>query len=181
LIAILTGVTAMFIAVVLVLGWNAGDVHWAGAAVLSPLAFILGVVSPLIGVGMILEIFLGYCRRERLTLGDAALQCVIRAGEVLDHLPYDNIQDMEVQHRQEETGPPYKIVGLKLVDPQRPDTVLRLTSRLSPADEDDEFDVTIQDLYKLSPEKLHKKLKARWKKSRTEDLPPILPSDTELW
>jgi hypothetical protein len=150
-------------------GWMAGNLHWGIAVVAAPLTLIVGVFCSLIGVGMILEVLLGYWRRERLVLRHDALECVIRAGEVLDHIPYDNIQDMEVVHRQEETGPPYKIVGLRLIDSKRSDTVLRLTSRLSPADEDDEFDVIIQDLYKLSPEKLHKKLKARWKKSRPEE------------
>ena len=176
-LAVLMGVIALSMAAMSVGGWLAGNLHWGIAVVVAPLALIVGVACSLIGVGMMLEILLGYWRRERLALGEEALQCVMRGGEVLDHIPYDNIQDMEVVERQEESGPPYKIVGLHLIDAKRSDTVLRLTSRLNPADEDDEYDVIIPDLYKLSPEKIHKKLKGKWKKSRPEH--PILPPDTE--
>src|SRR5687767_12898027 len=113
LIAILMGVIALSMAFMAVGGWMAGNLHWGIAVVLAPLTLIVGVFCSLIGVGMILEVLLGYWRRERLVLRHDALECVIRAGEVLDHIPYDNIQDMEVVERQEETGPPYTIVGLR--------------------------------------------------------------------
>ena len=178
-ITIFMGVIALFIAFMAVGGWMGGTLHGGIALAVAPLALIAGVFCAIIGVGMMLEVLLGYWRCERLALREDALQCVIGTGDVLDHIPYDNIQDMEVVQRQEETGPPYTIVGLHLTDAKRPDTVLRLVSRLNPADEDDEYDVIIPDLYKLSPEKLHKRLKAKWRKSRPEHPYPTLSPDAD--
>jgi hypothetical protein len=162
--ALLMAGIAFFMGIVAIVAWANGEFHWAVALVVSPVALLFALASLALAAYLFVDTLRALWRRERLVLGRDALQCVVGAGDVLDQVPYDNIQDMRVVERQEETGPPYKVIGLNLLQPGRADTVIRLNSHLAPVDEDDEFDVVIQDLYKLSPEKLHRKLTVRWRK-----------------
>jgi hypothetical protein len=181
LVALLMAAIAFFISFVVVSGWADGDIHWAVALVVAPLAFLFGLASLALAAYLCVDTIRALARRERLVLGKDALLCVVGEGDVLDRVPYDNIQDMRVVERQEETGPPYKLIGITLLDPRRADTVIQLNSHLAPADEDDEFDVTIQDLYKLSPEKLHKRLTSKWRKRLQQSYQEGgLPPDADL-
>jgi hypothetical protein len=179
--ALLMAGAAFFIGVVAALGWIDGQLHWAVALVVSPVALLFALASLALAAYLFWDTLRALWRRERLVLGKDVLQCVVGTGDVLDQVPYDNIRDMRVVQRQEESGPPYKVIGISLLQPGRADTVIRLTSHLAPVDEDDEFDVIIQDLYTLSPEKLHRKLTARWRKRLQRSYPEKgLPPDADL-
>jgi hypothetical protein len=107
-------------------------------------------------------------RRDRLFLGDTHLRCVARDGQVLTHVPYDNIE--EIRFLKDEgfhNGPPDDRVAIILVDPEREDTILRKESPLGPDVED--ADIVLRDCYQITPRKLYEKLVKRWRRSRPGD------------
>jgi hypothetical protein len=101
-------------------------------------------------------------------LGDTHLRCVARDGQVLTHVPYDNIE--EIRFLKDEgfhNGPPDDRVAIILVDPEREDTILRKESPLEPDVED--ADIVLRDCYQITPRKLYEKLVKRWRRSRPGD------------
>lgn len=103
-------------------------------------------------------------RGDRLFLGETALSCLGRDGQVLTRIPYDNIAEVRfIEDEDYHHGPRDDRVAIRVIDPRRADTILKPESPLS--GDEDEGDAVIQDRYRITPKKLHAKLVKRWRRN----------------
>jgi hypothetical protein len=161
LVALVIGVVGPVLGVGAYIAWRDGQFHWAVALPFGLLFFFVGICFLVYGLIVGFSVVVGVWRSDRLLLGERSLQCIARDGKVLTRVPYDNIDEiMLVEEPDEAGGPPYRMVGIKLIDPANVDTIL---GERSPLIGEDGYDVLIRDFYRVSPKKIYKKLLSRRK------------------
>ncbi len=156
--AIGVGFGVLFVACVVSFDWK--DYLWLICPVVGALSLVAGLVFVLFGFLTTAAELVSLGRRERFVLGKRALQCVA-GGEVLEHVPYDNVEEVRLITREDETGV-YRFLGLRLKDANRADTFFLSKDRRHPGLE--AYDYVLHDSYTLPMKKFCKKVAARWRK-----------------
>jgi hypothetical protein len=134
--------------------------------------FLCGCGSPILLVGFLLVLGMMACevnllvnllRGEHLVVGEYALQCVTRAGQVVIHIPYDNIKRVRVEDVIEQRGLRQVLVrkvSFVLRDAEAADSTIGFSTSFSPGKATGEFH--IEPIYQASPDQIGKALRKRW-------------------
>lgn len=162
LVALTMGVLGVLISLCTLLAWRANQVHWTLALFFGLGTLFVGVCALIYTVLVGPALVMGVLRHDRLRIGEKALQCVARDGQILTHVPYDNIDEITLEEASKgEAGPPFFMVGITLIDPRHAGTIL---GERSPVCGEEGYDVVIRDFYRKSPKQLYKKLRNKWKR-----------------
>ncbi|MBY0232056.1 MAG: hypothetical protein K2W96_22460 [Gemmataceae bacterium] len=163
LVGLVGGPMGLWFAITVITTDNKGDMPRWLTVLLGWLCALFSLVLVAGGLFAIGAMARQVWRGDRLVLGETALSCLGRGGQVLTRIPYDNIAEVRfVLDEELHNGPRDDRVAILLIDRRREDTVLREESPLAG---DDEGDTVIQDRYRITPRKLYQKLVKRWKRS----------------
>jgi hypothetical protein len=133
--------------------------------------FVCGCGLPILLVGLLLalgmavvegNLLLNLLRGEHLVVGENALQSVRRGGQVIIHIPYDNIKRVRVLDVIEQRGMKQVAVRkvlLVLRDDQAAGTTIDFSMSFSPGKAGELY---IEPIFQASPDQIGKALSKRW-------------------